>query len=709
MIFEIKDRLVTKFLGKIPLRIILIIPFVLTIFVTVVTVGYLSLKNGQESVEDVTIQFLNEVTARVERTLPSYLYIPNKINEVNALSIETGQLKLDNIANLEKHFWKQVNIFDTIAFIGVGLENKDNIGAERFNKDLITIRSSSKASNYIFSTFETNKKGEKVKFLHSIPFNPRKRPWYIAAVKARKPVWSEIYPNTAGITSYLGASMPFYHKNGKLHGVLITTVSLEQIGNFLKSLKIGQTGQVFITERNGLLVATSTGEKPFVKVKKDYGAVRIKASQTKDPLTRFTAKYIEEHAKEIGSSNAVYLETKINKEKQFVVVRPFRDKLGLDWLITVVVPEEDFMGKINENTKNTIMLSIIAMLISILIGIYLTRKITGPLLALSKEMHEIANFELDKNENFSSVFSEIEVIQSSLLAMKKGLRSFEKYVSSEIVRRLIKTKKEAHLGVEHADVTVFFSDVADFTTITESINLESLVEIMSEYLGEMTNIILTHEGTLDKYIGDAIMAFWNAPQEVGNHPKVACKTALECLEKLSLLRKDWQKRGLPPLTCRIGLHTGNVLVGNLGSKKRMDYTVIGDTVNLASRLEGLNKYYGTEIVISEELYRLIKDDFVCRPLDLVAVKGRSSHTLIYELMATIEKATDEQKYIARTYTEALWLYKSRNFSKAMSCLEEFSSNYPDDIAAKNLYSRCQTYNNTPPDKNWTGIITLREK
>lgn len=625
------------------------------------------------------------------------------------MAVESGQLKLDDIPNLEQHFWKQVKIFDTIAFIGVGLENKDNIGAERFSDKLMTIRSSSKASKYIFQTFETNDKGEKVKFLHSVPFEPRKRPWYLAAVKEGKGVWSKIYPNTAGITSYLGASMPFYDKNKKLQGVFITTVNLFQIGDFLKSLKIGKTGQAFIIERNGWLVATSTGEQPFKKENKAYGAVRIKATQTKDPLTSTTAKYIEAHAKEIDLNKTAYFNFEIEGKNQFVVVRPFKDKLGLDWLISVVVPEEDFMDKINKNTTNTILLCLLAMFSAILIGIYLTRKITKPLLDISKEMHEIANFELYKNDNPESFFSEIEHIQSSLVAMKKGLRSFEKYVSSEIVRRLIKNKKEAILGVEKAEVTVFFSDVADFTSISESMNLESLVEIMSEYLGEMTNIILSSEGTLDKYIGDAIMCFWNAPQAVENHHKVACRTALECLEKLSELHVIWEKNGLPPLKCRIGLHAGNVLVGNLGSKKRMDYTVIGDTVNLASRLEGLNKYYGTQIIISDALYNEVKDEFICRPLDIVSVKGRVSQTIIYELIGSREKASHEQKQLAIMYTEALWLYKTRNFTKAINWLEDFLELYPTDVPANKLYERCKHYEKSPPDKTWNGIHMLSEK
>src|SRR4029079_2046966 len=208
MLIEIKDKLINKLLGRIPLRLALILPFVITIFATVGTVGYFSLKNAQESVKYVADLFLDEISSKVERTLPSYLSIPNKVNRINALAIEMGSLELDNIAFMENYFWRQVLIFETIGFIGLGLENKDDIGAERLRNDLITIRSSSKASNYIFTTVQVNEKGEKGKVLDRIPYDPRKRPWYKAAVKAGKAVWSEIYPNTAGVTSYLGMSQP---------------------------------------------------------------------------------------------------------------------------------------------------------------------------------------------------------------------------------------------------------------------------------------------------------------------------------------------------------------------------------------------------------------------------------------------------------------------------------------------------------------------
>lgn len=269
---------VTKLLGKIPLRVVLVVPFVLQITAVVGLVGYLSFKNGQQAVNVLATQLMSEICARIEQNLHAYLETPHKVNQSNAAAISLGQLKVQDFPALERHFWQQLRIFDTLTFVGLGLEQKDNLGAERFDDGSLTVRVSTKASGYDFRTYSTDQFGDRLNLLnHKANFDPRTRPWYKAAVAAGKPTWSEIYPNTAGLTSYLAASMPFFDKQGKLQGVLLTNINLSQIGDFLRSLKIGKTGQSFIIERSGMLVATSTTEKPFRITQKEYGAERVKA------------------------------------------------------------------------------------------------------------------------------------------------------------------------------------------------------------------------------------------------------------------------------------------------------------------------------------------------------------------------------------------------------------------------------------------------
>jgi adenylate cyclase len=221
--------------------------------------------------------------------------------------------------------------------------------------------------------------------------------------------------------------------------------------------------------------------------------------------------------------------------------------------------------------------------------------------------------------------------------------AFSQYVEPTIINEILKDPSKLKLGGEKKELTIFFSDIKNFTTISEVLKPEILVTLLNEYFTEMANIILKNKGVVDKYIGDSIMVIWGAPLELENHAFFACKTALEMKNRLTELRKQWKTKNLPELEMRIGINTGKVVVGNMGSDKRFDYTVMGDPVNLASRLEGLNKEYGTEIIISRFTYEKVKNDFLCRPLGTVQVKGKKEPVEIYELVDFKPSTSSEYK------------------------------------------------------------------
>lgn len=216
---------------------------------------------------------------------------------------------------------------------------------------------------------------------------------------------------------------------------------------------------------------------------------------------------------------------------------------------------------------------------------------------------------------------------------KKYIRqTFSKFVSKSVVDELLKDPSKVKLGGDKKILTVLFSDIRGFTSISEKLTPEALVEHLNIYLQGMTDIVIKTDGTLDKYIGDAIMAFWGAPIEMDDHPLKACKAALEMMEALKVMNHRWEKEGKPVLDIGIGINSGDMVVGNMGSSSRMDYTLMGDNVNLGSRLEGTNKFYGTHIIISEFTYQYVKDDVIVRELDLIRVKGKALPVKIYELI-----------------------------------------------------------------------------
>lgn len=288
--------------------------------------------------------------------------------------------------------------------------------------------------------------------------------------------------------------------------------------------------------------------------------------------------------------------------------------------------------------------------------------------------------------------------------MKTGLRSFQKYVPEELVRSLIESGEEAELGGSRKELTVFFSDIVGFTSISEQLTPDRLVALLAVYLEEMTGEILRSGGTVDKYIGDAIMAFWGAPRSHETPALSACRAALANQARLEALRVRWEQEGLPPLRARIGLHTGEAIVGNFGSPRRLDYTAIGDTVNVASRLEGLNRVYGTEILISKATRRAVGEMMITRPIDRVAVKGRKEGLLVYELLGEVGGPADSEAPLHDRYVEALNLYFEKDWKAAAEGFESAIGDGPNNSAAILMRERCKQLLVNPPSADWDGVF-----
>jgi adenylate cyclase len=293
--------------------------------------------------------------------------------------------------------------------------------------------------------------------------------------------------------------------------------------------------------------------------------------------------------------------------------------------------------------------------------------------------------------------------------MKASLRSFRKFVPAELVRGLLASGQEAKLGGKRQLLTIYFSDLEGFTTVSEQLEPEKLVELLGEYFAAMTGQILEEGGTVDKYIGDAIMAFWGAPNPRDDHALAACRTALKNQAKLRELQRDWQARGLPLLKVRIGLNTGEAIVGNIGSEDRLDYTAIGDSVNLASRLEGLNKYYGTTIMLSAATWLAVKDDVVARPLDKVSVKGKKHGALVYELLGMKGDTDEAIVMMAETYAAGLDAYSNKDWATARARFTSVIELRGADAPSSQMLERIDELEASPPGQDWDGVYRMESK
>ena len=283
---------------------------------------------------------------------------------------------------------------------------------------------------------------------------------------------------------------------------------------------------------------------------------------------------------------------------------------------------------------------------------------------------------------------------------------FGKYLSPKVIDKLLEDPGGLELGGEEIELTAFFTDLENFTIISEQLSAKELVNLLNEYLTYMTDILIQHEGTLDKYDGDAIKAFFGAPVYYENHAKRACWVAIEMQEKLGKLREQWVKEKKPELHMRIGINTGMVVVGNLGSRNRINYGMNGDAVNLAARLEGVNKEYGTFTLISESTYEQAKDFIEAREIDNVRVVGRSKPTKIYELLGKKGFMDESIRNILPLYNEGLKLYKKGKWKEAIVHFEK----HPEDGPSLTLLKRCQLFlRDSRIGKDWDGIYSISSK
>ena len=297
---------------------------------------------------------------------------------------------------------------------------------------------------------------------------------------------------------------------------------------------------------------------------------------------------------------------------------------------------------------------------------------------------------------------------------KRRVRAaFGQYLSPEVIRRLLVNPQLVE--PKKTDITVMFSDIRGFTTISEKLDAQELALFLNQYLSDMTGLVFEHHGTLDKYIGDAVMAFWGAPFEEPGHAARGCQTALKMMDCVREMQKKWEAEGKPHLDIGIGLNTGVASVGNMGSVLRYGYTALGDTVNLSSRLEGLNKDYGTHILVNETTYAAAKDEgFVFRELDLIRVKGKLQPVTIYELIGragqnSVYGAPEDVHARISLFQQARGRYRKRAWAEAQKTFQIILDKWPDEGPSRTYWKRCQDYLFDEPSSGWDGVFTMTHK
>ena len=379
------------------------------------------------------------------------------------------------------------------------------------------------------------------------------------------------------------------------------------------------------------------------------------------------------------------------------------------WVVGTCVNREEVVSSPALGAK-IIFLSLLGIIfITVPICIYSSKQISDPIEVMARDVIEIGKGNIEYSSRPDPFASELIYLKDGIEKMKNGMLSFRKYIPYKVVNQVLASRKTAEPFAEKKELTIFFSDIENFTTISESLEPDRLVKLIGDHLAICTNIIQSLEGTIDKYIGDSVMAFWNAPENCDHHQVQCCLAALECFEKMKIFNNENKSLGLPELNMRIGINTGFVFVGNIGSDDRLNYTVIGDAVNLASRLEGANKLYKSNILISENTYLAVKHEILARPVDKLAVKGKVNAVLIYEVVGKFEDQFPQMLEIIHLTKLGFEHYLNQKFQQAMDCYQQILGLKKDDQLALFYINRCMKFLASPPPSDWDGIYISHSK
>lgn len=495
-------------------------------------------------------------------------------------------------------------------------------------------------------------------------FDPRSQEWYLGVEKSGRLYWTDAYTFDPTGDPGMVEAMPIYDKQGKLMSILGTDLIFRVFSTLFEAQKVSPSGQVFLINPEGKIEIPLDASNPRALEAYRY------FSQTQD--MSFILK----------SDHGSYL----------AHVRPFPVPLQKDWLVVITAPLNDFFGKIIKAREKALVISLIIFAIAGLIAVYFSKRISKPIVALTHEVDRIQHLDLGSETRVHSAIHEISLLDASIAAMRVTLRSFGRYVPKAIVKQLMERGQEIALGGEKKEVTIFFSDIADFTPIAESLPIEEVMEGLAAYFKILSTLILENQGTIDKYIGDSVMAFWGAPTEMADHAEKGCEAALLCQSRLKEFNLERKNAAKPPFFTRIGIHTGEVIVGNIGTKERMNYTVMGDVVNATARLQQVDKIYHTFILISEEVNQKIGERFLTRPLDVVSVKGKQRQIKVYELVAqhggeTSIAPTPDQMELCQAFTQAYEAYSLGHFDEAKRLFNALSSRFPDDFPTQMYLER----------------------
>jgi adenylate cyclase len=429
-----------------------------------------------------------------------------------------------------------------------------------------------------------------------------------------------INPDTGYPIIVLGAPI---HADGRFVGVASANITLTVLSRFLASHRASPNSITVIAHRLGDVIAhPNEGEG----VRHEGGRIEVTTlTQLDEPQV---VEAVHRRGQRLGRDRFTF----DSEGREYIAAfSAFPADFGKDWEVLVVTPTDDFVSGLKRTNRQLLWMMVALALVESVLIYFMARRIARPIEIVSETIQGIRRLSFPDRLPTGSRIREIAQLQRATALLDNALRSFAVFVPVGLVRRLIDSGKPLQPEVEQRFMTVLFSDVEGFTSLAEQLGPAELTDQASRYFENVTGAVAEEQGTIDKFIGDSVMAFWGAPDAHEDHVFHACRAALRAQHRMQRLNAEWSAGGRRPMRVRIGVHCGSVVVGNVGSPQRLSYTVMGDGVNIASRVEGLNKQFGTAICISDDVHRQVGERVVSRPIELLSVRGRSGRFVVHEL------------------------------------------------------------------------------
>ncbi len=676
------------------------------------TVSYVSTRG---SLLEFSKDLIDQNSRVVSEQVRGYLGPARTAAELTLALVNRGMVRTRDFDRLEEYFYDFLRVHPSIAMLNYGDQQGNFVMVKRQPDGSLstkTIRVGAERTVVwrhrnpgaaLHDVRETESRPED-------PYDVRTRGWYQGAAAAPGVFWTGVYVFHSDGQPGVTASIAHRGADRELVGVLSVDVGLVDLSLFLaRNIRVGRSGEAFLLDEAGQIIAVRN--KDDLVVPAPSGSRRLR-SLGESPLSAVATlaasgrvrRFLEEVFRNPELKLTIRYE--VDGVDWVCTLRSIEVGSGRSWVAGVLAREDEFLAAARRANRRSLFVALALAALALLAGLVISRIISRGLQTLTEESHRVRRLELDTCAA-RSPFREVDEVLGSFESMKAGLRAFEKYVPVRLVRQLLEDRQEPTLGGSVRTLTILFSDIRGFTSISEKLEPLELARRLGDYLAVVTRRIQDRQGTVDKYIGDAVMAFWGAPLEVPDHAGLACTAILEAMDDLS--EAGVGKPFLGDFYTRVGIHTATVVVGNFGCEDRLNYTVIGDGVNLASRLEGLNKVFGTQIMISEDTAALVADRFRLRKLAQVAVVGRARPVTVFELVGTHASVSEARLEAIAAYETALGHYLARDFTPALERLRRLVEADPGDAAAAWLIRRCEACILEPPPPEWTGVLTMEGK